>query len=88
MGVVSRHELKNALMAQEGKSLYTEKIGHILVESGLISYETMERALLSQKTSDGKLVGQILVEMGVIEQQEVMYAQAVQKGMLPRESAV
>ena len=86
MGIISNEQIKEALLAQEGKSLFTEKIGHILVESGLISYQTLDNALESQKSS-GKLVGAVLVEMGVVDLQDVVCAQAVQKGMLPREVA-
>ena len=85
MGLITEEQIKAALMAQEGKSLFTDKLGHILVESGVISYETLERALESQKLS-GKLLGTVLMEMGVIDLQEVMYAQAVQKGMLQKNS--
>lgn len=86
MGVISKDEIKNALLAQEGKSVFREKIGQILVESGLISYDTLERALDIQKGGRGRLVGEILVEMGVIELREVMFAQAVQKGMLQKDA--
>jgi hemerythrin-like metal-binding protein len=85
MGVVSKEDISKALLAQEGRSIFTEKLGHILVESGLIAYETLERALESQKLS-GKLVGAVLVAMGVIDVQEVMFAQAIQKGMLQRDA--
>lgn len=94
MGVVTKEEIGHALLAQEGKSRFTKKMGNILVESGLITYATLEHALESQK-SCGKLLGAVLVDMGVLNIEEVIDAQATQNGMLtsgaspssPREAA-
>ena len=85
MGAVTKEQISSVLLAAEGESVFSEKLGHILVESGLIDHGTLEQALESQKLS-GKLVGAVLVEMGVIDVEEVMYAQAIQKGMLPRDT--
>lgn len=81
MGVVAKEDIANALMAQEGKSRFSKKLGNILVESGLITFATLERALENQKKS-GMLLGRVLVDMGVISLEDVIEAQAVQKGML------
>jgi hemerythrin-like metal-binding protein len=81
MGVVSKDDIRQALKAQEGKTPFSEKLGQILVEAGLITFETLERALQSQQLN-GKVLGAVLVDMGVVDPEEVMYAQAVQKGML------
>ena len=64
--------------------LSREKLGEILVESGLVEAETLELALESQKQT-GKLLGAVLIEMGAIKLQAVIEAQAVQNGMLSRE---
>jgi hemerythrin len=85
MGVVNQKEIEAALLAQEGKTPFSGKLGQILVESGVIAYETLERALERQKPT-GKLLGAILIEMGVADLHEVISAQAVQKGMLQRMS--
>ena len=84
MAAIGEDDIKNALLEQEGASAFTEKLGHILVESGIISDETLDRALESQKLS-GKLVGAVLVEMGAVALEDVMCAQAVQKGMLQKD---
>ena len=65
-------------------SMSREKLGDILVESGLVAPEMLVQALESQKRS-GKLLGATLVEMGAINLQEVMNAQAIQNGMLSRD---
>ena len=65
-------------------SLSREKLGDILVEAGLVEPEMVAQALESQKKS-GKLLGAVLIEMGAIDLQEVMNAQAIQNGMLSRD---
>lgn len=86
MDVVSKEDIINALKAQEGKSRFTKKLGNILVESGLITYATLEHALEHQKAC-GKLLGAVMVDMGVLKVEEVIDAQAVQKGLLKMDSS-
>jgi CheY-like chemotaxis protein len=50
-----------------------KQLGDILVETGIISRKTLERALERQQGS-GKRLGQILEEMGVIVEAELMEA--------------
>jgi len=59
----------------------TKKIGEILVDADVISHATLLRALERQKGSEQKL-GYILQEMGVVTQDEVVEALAVQNGKL------
>ena len=73
-----------AASAAAGRDLIGKKFGNILVDSGRIGSEVLEQALTLQKES-GKLLGAVLVEMGAIDLQEVIDAQAIQKGMLPAE---
>ena len=47
-----------------------KQLGTILVESGIITVKTLERALERQKGS-GKRLGIVLEEMGVINEQEL-----------------
>jgi CheY-like chemotaxis protein len=56
-----------------------KQLGSILLESGLISPKTLERALERQKGS-GKKLGIILEEMGVITEEELIDALAKQFG--------
>ena len=80
-------EFRNFLLARSEKSkmdLVREKLGDILVESGLINQDTLAQALESQKQS-GKLLGAVLIDMGAIKLQEVINAQAIQNGMLARD---
>jgi hemerythrin-like metal-binding protein len=81
MGVVTKEDISNALLAQEGKTHFSKKLGNILIESGLITYATLEHALENQKIT-GKLLGAVLVDMGVLSVEEVIDAQAIQKGIL------
>ena len=54
-------------------------LGELLVESGIITVKTLERALVRQRGS-GKRLGSILDEMGVINQEELVEALALQFG--------
>ena len=40
------------------------KLGEILVQRGVITAEQRDAALVSQKTTPGKRIGQLLVEAG------------------------
>jgi len=55
-------------------------LGEILVESGIITVKTLERALARQKGC-GKKLGTVLDEMGVITQDELVEALAQQFGL-------
>ena len=54
-------------------------LGELLVESGIITVKTLERALVRQRGS-GKRLGIVLDEMGVISQEELVDALAQQFG--------
>ena len=54
-------------------------LGELLVQSGIITVKTLERALVRQQGS-GKRLGSILDEMGVINQEELVDALAQQFG--------
>jgi len=54
-------------------------LGELLVESGIITVKTLERALVRQQGS-GKRLGSVLDEMGVINQDELVEALAQQFG--------
>jgi CheY-like chemotaxis protein len=53
------------------------RIGDLLVEAGIISVKTLERALALQKVS-GKRLGALLREMGIVTEEEVIEALARQ----------
>src|SRR6185369_939695 len=54
-------------------------LGELLVESGIITVKTLERALIRQQGT-GKRLGSVLDEMGVINQEELIEALAQQFG--------
>ncbi len=82
MGVVTPGEVSQALKAQKSvPPRMPKKFGEILVEADLISRATLMKALERQKES-GKLLGDILEEMGVVTHEEVVEALAVQNGKL------
>jgi CheY-like chemotaxis protein len=56
-----------------------KQLGNILVEAGVITVKTLERALERQQGS-GKRLGMVLEEMGVINEQELIEALAQQFG--------
>jgi len=57
----------------------TKKLGHILVEEGLISAQDLERALLEQSRTD-QLLGRILIDMKMVKEADLMAALAKQIG--------
>ena len=82
MGEATRGEIGRALEAQKSGFLHVpRKFGEILVDAGLISSTTLHRALERQK-EHGRLLGEILEEMGVVTHGEVVDALAVQNGVL------
>lgn len=56
-----------------------KQLGNILVESGIITVKTLERALERQKGS-GRRLGMVLEDMGVITEEELIAALAQQFG--------
>jgi CheY-like chemotaxis protein len=56
-----------------------QQLGSILIQAGIITVKTLERALERQKGS-GKRLGSILEEMGVITEEELIKALAQQFG--------
>lgn len=73
---MSKHNPDIATTSFEGPSPSTGQFGEWLLEQGLISEETLHKALETQKTADKRL-GQILVEMGALT--DVQAAQALGK---------
>lgn len=69
------------------KRAITKRIGEILLERGLISHDQLDRGLARQKEKGG-LLGQILIELGFITEEEVALALTAQYGFpyLPLEN--
>jgi type IV pilus assembly protein PilB len=59
------------------KSVTRRKLGDLLLETGLVSPEKLTEALTKQRTS-GKRLGQTLIEMNVITEEEVAFTLAMQ----------
>jgi type IV pilus assembly protein PilB len=59
------------------KSVTRRKLGELLLETGLVSPEKLTEALTKQRTS-GKRLGQTLIEMNVITEEEVAFTLAMQ----------
>jgi len=63
-------------------------VGEILVHLGVISRVDLARALAAQRRSPKKLTGEVLLEMGLIDQGALDQAFEIQRGgMPPREEA-
>ncbi len=67
---------KNEIRSKKDTAI-RRKLGNILVEAGLLSAEKLDEALEAQKVS-GKRLGQILIEMKVITEEETAFALAMQ----------
>jgi type IV pilus assembly protein PilB len=59
------------------KSVTRRKLGELLLETGLVSPEKLTEALDKQRSS-GKRIGQTLIEMNVITEEEVAFTLAMQ----------
>ena len=69
------------------RRVITKRIGDILLERGIVNRQELEQALAHQKERGG-LLGQALVEMGMVTEEEVALALTAQYGFpyLPLES--
>jgi type IV pilus assembly protein PilB len=67
---------KNEIRSKKD-TVIRRKLGNILVETGLLSAEKLDEALETQKNS-GKRLGQTLIEMKVITEEEMAFALAMQ----------
>jgi len=69
------------------RRVITKRIGEILLERGLINAKQLESALIHQKAHGG-LLGQVLIALGYVTEEEVALALTAQYGFpyLPLES--
>ena len=61
------------------KRIITKRLGEVLLERGVINRAQLEQALASQKEHGG-LIGQILIQLGLITEEEVALALTAQYG--------
>src|SRR3989338_8137162 len=61
------------------RRLITKRIGEVLLERGVISYKELEKALAHQKEHGG-LMGQVLIQLGYVTEEEVALALTAQYG--------
>ena len=47
-----------------------KKLGELLVDAGLVTYEAVDEAIAEQKRT-GRLVGEILVDMGLVKERDI-----------------
>ncbi|OGR05535.1 MAG: hypothetical protein A2511_00665 [Deltaproteobacteria bacterium RIFOXYD12_FULL_50_9] len=74
-------QVKYILLENEIQKIYEEsikalKVGEILVESGLVNAEQVNRALATQSQNKKKRIGQYLVEKGLLKEEDVFKALA------------
>ena len=62
------------------KKLLSKKLGELLVECKLISREELDEALQIQTEKSGVLIGQVLVQMGLITENAIAQALTAQYG--------
>jgi len=53
------------------------RLGEILIEQGVLDNESLERALVKQK-SEGGLLGEVLLKMGLVKEEDIVIALAQQ----------
>jgi len=61
------------------RRVITKRIGEVLLERGMISHKELQKALAYQKEHGG-LMGQILIQLGCVTEQEVALALTAQYG--------
>ena len=61
------------------KRIITKRLGEVLLERGVINRAQLEQALAYQK-EHGSLIGQILIQLGLITEEEVALALTAQYG--------
>lgn len=54
------------------------RLGEILIEQGTIAPRQLEEALGKQKREPGKLLGQVLIELGYVTEEDIVVALATQ----------
>ena len=77
LGFATREAIHDGI-ARHGRGM---RLGEILLESGLISAESLETALNIRKQSDDKPIGQILIEMGAVNERSLLQCLAHQGGV-------
>ncbi len=65
---VDAEAVEQAAALQQRKRL---RLGELLVQAGLITSDVLEKALLEQKKRGGKRIGEILVEMKILTEQDL-----------------
>jgi len=61
------------------KRIITKRIGEVLLERGVINHKGLEKALAHQKEHGG-LMGQILIQLGLVTEEEIALALTSQYG--------
>ncbi|MFA5142814.1 MAG: hypothetical protein WC522_01425 [Candidatus Omnitrophota bacterium] len=61
------------------KRIVSKQLGDLLLERGVINHSQLERAIKLQKEKGG-LIGQILVSLGFVKEEEIAQALTVQYG--------
>jgi len=61
------------------KRIVSKQLGELLLERGVINQAQLEKALKTQKDRGG-LIGQVLVSLGFVKEEEIAHALTVQYG--------
>jgi len=79
-GVASPKDIRKALRLKEAQETDL-KLGMLLIAGGIISQEDLDAALAKQKKNRSRRLGAILVDMGIIDDQILALAIALQYGV-------
>lgn len=61
------------------KRIINKQLGELLLERNIINSDELERALLTQKEKGG-LIGEVLVELGLVKEEDIAQALTAQYG--------
>ncbi|MBI2094255.1 MAG: hypothetical protein HYT88_06005 [Candidatus Omnitrophica bacterium] len=62
------------------RRIITKRLGELLLERGVINRKQLDQALAHQKEHGGMMIGQILVQLGFVNEEEIALALTAQYG--------
>lgn len=81
MGIVERLEDRKRPREKGFQSMLRLKLGHVLVESGVLSHEQVQKAMAEQQKKPSERLGFHLVAMGFVKERDITLALSRQFGL-------
>lgn len=62
------------------RKIINKQLGELLIEHGVITLQQLDKALAARKEKGGGLIGEILVELGFVKEEDIAQALTAQYG--------